>query len=577
MFHTTTIIPSAFWGLLEGQRTILNQGLSKAKKNKVINDWYNFAWIVFSFCSIGYFGFFFLFFAQSEVRTSLIFIFLGIANLFEIVSRGRYSAIFAQARVYRPQSSILGLEAFCFFLNVSIFFYFRNSAALLFGFFLSKILVLVFSWHFTSRAYKIHRLASPRLIWRRIISPRLPDGIMRINAWNHFFYMLLQRASSVFILLMLYQSSEGALPIVFHLVSTLVTASSNWIQIFYFDFRQFRLSSFKTGLERYVQPLLGVSVLIGISASLAAVITLKLMMSWQIQILYLPLMLFLITRGLANTRFFLMFDQLPFSISATYFSLTILAPSLLIYLGDYDDRSILGFMGTAQFIAFLVSFFVGKKSNRYSNGMGPVTYSAAYYQYIRSRELSASVEFVGCIDKSLTSPRRFGEKLANFPGRYKSYVDQSGIFFMLLGNPSPPNELLMFFMGDVLYFNKSAKDQWEKVFSKHRNTINNYGSRSRLFEVYSADRSCHVKKGKLIFKSDQGLGLESHSNVSMAPSCAFDLDPGELFYAATRSAASGRMIRLRCVSQSDLYVFTSVAEDGLIKSVKIAVSPDFRQ
>jgi len=498
MTHITTLVPSAFWGLLEGQRSELNQSISKLRKNKIIRDWYHFAWLCFAVTTVIYTGIFF--FGGSSLKNSeaKFFLLLGVVNLFELIPRSRYSAIFAQARVYRPQGSILLLETLCFALNLALYLYFRSPKALLIGLLLSKILIISVGWVYTSRAYHVHRLPIPRLLFARFKTPHLPSGITKINAWNHMFYMLMQRACSIFIILILYQSREGALPLVFHLIAPLITASTNWIQIFYFDFRKFRFSPFQTSLERYSHPLLIFSIAIGMFSSVVAIATLKALMSWQIQILYFPILIFICFRALANTRFFLKFDQIAFALSFVYFFSTVFLPSVIIYFGDYDDRGILFLMGASHLFALAVSFWPSQKTLFHGNNPTTVTRSPERYDELRIKKSAIYSEFIGRIDKVFTSSSRFSEKISSLQNVDTAFIDQSGTFFVLTKATNPAPEFARFFSGEVEFFRKSLPAEWPDYLKNCTQTLARGKPHKEEFEIYSPSREFIIKNRKFV-------------------------------------------------------------------------------
>jgi len=574
MTHITTLVPSAFWGLLEGQRSELNQSISKSRKNKIIRDWYHFSWLCFVVIAVIYSGIFFL--GESNLKNfeAKIFLLLGVVNLFELIPRSRYSAIFAQARVYRPQGSILLLEALCFALNLALYLYFRSPKALLIGLLLSKIFIVSVSWFYTSRAYHVHRLAIPNISSVRFKIPKLPSGINQTKAWNHMFYMLMQRACSVFIILILYQSREGALPLVFHLISPLITASTNWIQIFYFDFRKFRFSAFQVALERYNQPLLILSFGIGLSLALVAIATLKTLMSWQIQILYVPILIFMCFRSLANTRFFLKFDQIAFAFSSAYFVITVVIPSVVIYFGDYDDRAILFLMGVAHVFALAISFCDPQRILINRSNFNTITRSAERYDELRFKNLSIYSEFIGRIDKAFTSSSKFSEKLVAFKDVRIGFVDQSGSFFVLTNATNLVPEFARLSFGEFEFFRKARPKEWLDFFSRCSQNVASEKSNYFEVDIFSRTRNFVIKDGK--FKELPAKVPEPQQNLHRLASQFMEVqvDPGEVFRAVKRSLASGRRVRLNSVCRGSIYVRGSVDTDGILNGVKIEMTPD---
>ena len=569
MTHATTLIPSAFWGLLEGQRSELNQSISKSRKNKIIRDWYNFAWLCFLALANIYIGLFFLSGSKLKTIEEIIFLLLGIVNLFELIPRSRYSAIFAQARIYRPQGSILLLETLCFAINLVLYLHFRSSKALLFGLLLSKLFIVSTNWHYTSRAYHVHRLGIPRMSSFRFKIPVLPPGIFQANAWNHMFYMLMQRASSIFIILILYQSKEGALPLVFHIIAPLITASTNWIQLFYFDFRKFRFSPFQLGLERYDQPLLMLSLCIGLLASTVAIFTLNALLSWQIRILYFPLLIFLCLRALANTRFFLKFDQIAFAFSFLYFFITLIIPSGIIYFGDYDDRGILFLIATAHLVALASSFFKSKKMLIQPRSSNIITLSQERYENLRSTKISNCGEFIGRIDMALISPLTFSEKLSALKGVFIAYVDRTGVFFVLTKEEDFADKLARFSAGEVELFLKCRPEEWRKFFNLRCRKTSMSKSDIAEFEIYSADRKISIRKRKFIEPVTESSKDRSAAIPGIRRFFEIEVDPGDVFRAVRRSLSSGRRVRLKSVNRESIYAKAAMDKDGIINNVKI--------
>jgi hypothetical protein len=575
MTHLTTLIPSAFWGFLEGQRSALNQEISISKRNKIISDWYNFSWLCFFVVASGYVCFYL---SLNINKDSLIkdsaLILLGVVNLFDMVSRSRYSAIFAQVRVYRPQVNILKIEALSFAINILLFFTFKSANAILWGVLLSKTLVASIGWHYTSRAYSIHRLAIPTLRMSKRKPINWPAGLGSASSWNHLFYMLMQRASSVFIVLVLYQSRDGALPLVFHVISPLMSASVNWVQIFYFDFRKFRFSPFQLGMRHYERPMLVVGLLIVLSASILAIATLGMTMSWQIQVLYLPLVLFICFRGIAGSRFFLKFDQKTFLISGAYFCLTVLLPILLTHLGDFGDRDILIFMTAGHVVALLGSYVIGSDALALQIDSNIVLRSAERYHYLRDKVGTLATEFSGVIDLKLTSVTRFADKLRAFGEPMVAYVDRSGRFFIRLKEQDLILKFVRFFMGDVASFRTCKLPDWNTFYQEHTKSLFINKENLRFFEIFAEERNGGVHGNKLLVKSNHGADQIWPFKRTAVESHDTGIDFGDLFHAARRSALSGRMVKLRCESKEAIYIFSSTAHDGLVSSVKLAINSD---
>jgi hypothetical protein len=559
IFHVTTLFVSGFWGLLEGQRIELNNSSIKSCKQKIVDDWYIFSWQIFVFSALVYL---YLLFTSSLNISPMALVFLtllGVRNLFDLVLRARYSAIFAYARVYRPMSSILFLETFGAINNFVFFYVFKSHTAVLSNIVVFSLLNTVINWHFVNKAYALHSFGLPKLSIGRLFRFSPPSGLLSAVAWNHFFYMLTQRSCSVLIVLVLHRSTEGALPIVFHLLSPLVTASTNWIQIFYFDFRKFRFSAFQRGLRNYYLPLMYVALGVGIIVSTFSIVSLKVLMTWQVTVIYLPLAIFLCARSVANTAFFVRFDQIIFGVSLVYLVLSLVIPATVIYLGSYSDPGALIILSLAQIISLLSIIFFKERYLR--PRMQEKSYTTSPEQYERLREGSKNLnkEFMGRIDDKLVSLSRFIFLMSQEKDVEKFFIDRkTGVFFVLFSKEITRNDVVLLMQGDACHVKPTSIDDWFNF--SHR-------LKARVVSQRNCDFECEIYANKSSLKNpgikNSGI-LVRHINLGA-------IEPRNIYSAARKSMVLGSKVRVSSCKSKRIYVQSGTDSMGIVQSVKLSI------
>ena len=570
--HLSSIIPVAFWGLLEGQRIELNQTNSKSIQNKIISDWFVFSSQVFLIIALAY-VFLFLEIAVTAQRSVSIFLLvLGLRNIFDLVFRSLYSAIFSRNRIYRPVGIVVLIQTAGVIVNVVLYLYFRSFFAISLSIILFSVINALVNWHYTNRAYAVFRISLPKFTWKRFLRFRWPPGIWRASAWNHMCYMLMQRASSVFILVILYQSAEGALPLVFHLISPLVTSSTNWVQAFYFDFRKFSASSLERGLRRYYWPIVYTSVLVGALSAALCVVFLWFLVSWQVRSLFIVLACFLIMRVLANSLLFLKFDKNALGLSTAYFMVSVLVPGFCFTLVDFSDAQILLTLFGCQLVCCLISFFYIGETNFSTHRRRVATLSCPVYNQQRAKLGSEFREFTGRIDSALTSPLNFLSRAASGSMVEAIFVDRkSGLFFMYVSAKTALSEMLLSLYGDVSYLCRCRGREWDSYYTRYV-ALDSFLTKSFFkFSIFGDSIDAWVRDSRIVLRRKL-IDMTADEFIVLTQQLAtVTINSSDIYYAAKRSASSGRPVELVRAVTRKIYLMASVNEDGVISNVEVFV------
>jgi hypothetical protein len=539
----------------------------------VIQEWYVFAWLVFIVCAAAY-GLLLLTLGDDlNVKMTFFLGFLGFRNLYEIIVRARYSAIFAQSRVYRPVTLILLLETVGVILGFVFLFIFNLPEITLVNIAVFSLVFLFINLKYINNGYKALGLSTPKISFKKLRYFRFPSGLNNMVAWNHMAYMLTQKSSSVFIVLILYGSLEGSLPTVFHLLSPLMTASTNWIHNFYFDFRRFRFSTFQGAMRVYYRPLLLVALVVGGVAAVMSIIALKFLMTWQLQVIYLPIAAFICLRAITSSAFFIKFEQVVIGISILYFVISVMLPSVVVIGSDLGDTKTLLVLIFAQLIALVFVLLVKDRFLTSQPSPGFVTYSAKQYDDLRLKIKDAADEFRGMIDSSLVKPSRFVYFLRQSLNFLSLFLDpRSGRFFLMIKKGRSISELALSMQGDVLALYKAGERDWE-VF--HADIANRFkGRKAHEFEceIYPWPREAIVKRGAIVDWPVMAEKVSGHTPQRELPDLS-GLTCRELYLAAKRSAIYGKRVRICTKKGWRLYLVSATDSGGVITEVRLLGEP----
>jgi hypothetical protein len=392
-------------------------------------------------------------------------------------------------------------------------------------------------------------------------------------AWNHMAYMLTQKSSSVFIVLILYGSLEGSLPTVFHLLSPLMTASTNWIHNFYFDFRRFRFSTFQGAMRVYYRPLLLVALVVGGTAAVMSIVTLKFLMTWQLQVIYLPMVVFICLRAITSATFFVKFEQVVIGISILYFVISVVLPSVVVLGSDLGDTKTLLVLAFAQLIALVFVLLVKDRFLTSQPSPKFVTYSAKQYDDLRLKLKSVTDEFTGMIDSSLVGPSKFVYFLRQSLTFVSLFLDpRTGKFFVMIKKGRSISEIASSMQGDVSSLHKAGENDWETFHVDFANRFKGRKAHEFECEIYPWPKEAIVKRGAIANWPVMAAKVSVHTPQQGLPDLS-GLTCTELYLAAKRSAIYGKRVRISTKKGWRLYLVSATDTGGVITEVRLLGEP----
>lgn len=351
--HILSLVTAFSWGLLEGQRRAVVEATTPHRKSLVLDGWFTG---ILSVC-VGILSVWVainLFFPVDSfvMQIGTVYVLRG---CFDLISRCRYSGLFAVQRVYRPFVIVVALESLGILSAAASVYWFSylNIAALLGA---SAILSFLVEWRFASRDYLRLRIKEPR--FRLALILRLPVNLMRPAHFAHGLYMVSHKASSLYVLVTSYHAQWGALPLLFHLTSPVLNMSANWVQSLYFDFRRYRNSIFENLLSRFSWAVLKVSVVYGLLCGVLAAILIVTVITWQAYVLVPYFLLLVVTRAVSGAVVTSKFDHTTVAVPLFALLLSTGIPAIgLLFTSEASEQLTLSWLIGGQMSVLGLLFY----------------------------------------------------------------------------------------------------------------------------------------------------------------------------------------------------------------------------